>query len=250
MARIIMNKRIRNFEYDVCLSFAGEDRNYVDEVAKTLKSQKIKVFYDLYEQSQLWGKDLYQRLDDVYSNHARYCVIFISKAYSERLWTKHELKSAQTRAFNENEEYILPARFDDTKIPGIRDTVAYIDLRKVNSSAFAEIIIEKINSNPQINIDFVLTNVGEGEKSSWYLKNSGDTVVDVVVTHRDQNGNFDKNVLKVSKLESDKLCKLDKWTHPLEFVASFKDKHGKEYSLTCKGHFNKLQNGNIFELPA
>jgi len=59
-----------DYRYDVCLSFAGEDRNYVDKVADELRAAGVRVFYDLYEQVDLWGKDLYVHLNDVYSGAA------------------------------------------------------------------------------------------------------------------------------------------------------------------------------------
>src|SRR3712207_5793444 len=103
----------RTFKYDVCFSYAGEDWAYVEQVAAELKESDISIFYDLYEQTSLWGKDLYVHLDEVYRDKARYCVMFISEHYSEKLWTNHERRSAQARAFSENREYILPARFDN-----------------------------------------------------------------------------------------------------------------------------------------
>jgi hypothetical protein len=137
-------RKSKNFQYDVSLSFAGEDRVYVKKVADTLRDRGLKVFYDEYEKAELWGKDLYAHLDDIYQNAARYCVIFVSKPYAKKLWSNHERESAQARAFRENKEYILPARFDDTAIPGLRETVGYIDLRKVQPAELAELIIEKV----------------------------------------------------------------------------------------------------------
>uniref|UniRef100_F4C9R2 TIR protein n=1 Tax=Sphingobacterium sp. (strain 21) TaxID=743722 RepID=F4C9R2_SPHS2 len=137
-------KKCFNVEYDVVLSFAGEDRKYVEKVANFLKKSGVKVFYDFYEDINLWGKDLYQHLDDVYQNKAKYAVVFISEAYSKKLWTNHELKSAQARAFSENEEYVLPARFDDTEIPGIRRTIGYVSLRDLTPIQFAKKIIKKL----------------------------------------------------------------------------------------------------------
>lgn len=130
--------------YDVCLSFAGEDRAYVAGVAKELKARNIKVFYDRFEETSLWGKDLYTHLSDIYKDHAVYCVIFISKNY-RKPWTDLERKSAQARAFYEQQEYILPARFDDTEVPGILPTTGYIDLNSHTPQEFAEIIIDKLN---------------------------------------------------------------------------------------------------------
>lgn len=99
-------------EYDVALSFAGEDRPYVEQVAQALKEAGIKVFYDDYERAKLWGRELYSHLDYVYRKASKYCVVFISRAYASKVWTNHERVSAQARALEENEEYVLPARFD------------------------------------------------------------------------------------------------------------------------------------------
>ncbi|WP_454045328.1 TIR domain-containing protein [Chryseobacterium sp. Marseille-Q8038] len=71
-------------EYDVVLSFAGEDRKYVEQVAKHLKNKGVKVFYDSYETVNLWGKDLYQHLDNIYQRKAKYAVIFISGEHIQR----------------------------------------------------------------------------------------------------------------------------------------------------------------------
>jgi hypothetical protein len=137
-------KKCLNVEYDIVLSFAGEDRKYVEKVANFLRKSGIKVFYDMYEDVNLWGKDLYQHLDDVYQSKAKYAVVFISEAYSKKLWTNHELKSAQARAFSQNEEYILPARFDNTEIPGIRKTIGYVSLADLTPIQFAKKIIKKL----------------------------------------------------------------------------------------------------------
>jgi hypothetical protein len=109
------------------------------------------VFYDDYEKVNLWGKDLYAHLDYVYSKAARYCVIFVSKAYAKKLWTNHERQSAQARAFQENQEYILPARFDSTPIPGIRPTIGYIDLAKLKPKALSRLIVEKVGRHRNAN---------------------------------------------------------------------------------------------------
>lgn len=133
------------FEYDVCLSFAGEDRSYVEDVARELRSRGVRVFYDKYERANLWGKDLYEHLDNVYRESARFCVLFVSAHYARKLWTTHERKSAQARAFRENEEYILPARLDQTEVPGLRETVGYVDAAQTSAPELAELVVEKLD---------------------------------------------------------------------------------------------------------
>lgn len=145
------NKKPISFEYDVCLSFAGENRIYVRHVADILKTKGVRVFYDKYEQVDMWGKDLYVHLNEIYQNTAKYCVLFASKHYAKKVWTNHERQSAQARAIQQHSEYILPAKFDDTQIPGLRPTIGYIDLRKIAVKQFAEMIIKKIGERQQSN---------------------------------------------------------------------------------------------------
>jgi hypothetical protein len=144
---------VAGHEYDVCLSFAGEDRPYVDAVAAALRERGIRVFYDAYEKAQLWGKDLYEHLDYIYGSAARYCVLFASEHYAKKLWTNHERRSAQERALSEHGEYVLPARFDETKIPGLRNTVGYVSLSDLAPSELADLIVEKLG--PQIRENFM-----------------------------------------------------------------------------------------------
>lgn len=132
------------FAYDVCLSFAGEQRTIAKELAAALIAKGIRVFYDEYEVASLWGKDLYEHLDYVYREAARFCVLFASEDYAAKVWTNHERKSAQARAIEENSEYILPVRVDGTEIPGLRGTVGYVSLAEHGPEALAVLVEKKL----------------------------------------------------------------------------------------------------------
>jgi hypothetical protein len=45
-------------EYDIAISFAGEDRQHAGELAKQLKAEGARIFYDRFEQADLLGKNL------------------------------------------------------------------------------------------------------------------------------------------------------------------------------------------------
>lgn len=124
--------------YEIVLSFAGEDRNYVEKVAEFLRTREVALFYDEYEEAALWGKDLHEHLHKVYSGSARYCVMFISKYYAEKVWPTHERRSAFEKAIEAKHEYVLPARFDDTEIPGLHKTIKYVDLRTKSPDQLAD----------------------------------------------------------------------------------------------------------------
>ncbi len=130
--------------YDIVFSFAGEDRTYVAKVARYLKTKGVKVFYDEFESADLWGKDLAEHFSMIYGQSARYCVMFISAAYVKKMWTRHERRNALSRAVEEHQDYILPARFDDTPVDGIRSSIAYISLEMLSPLHFAKQILKKL----------------------------------------------------------------------------------------------------------
>lgn len=136
--------KIKIESYDLAISFSGEDRKIAEEIATHLTKLGYTIFYDRYEQANLWGKDLYGHLNEVYSKKARFCLMIISKNYANKHWTNHERKAAQAKAFTQNEEYILPLRLDETEIPGLNSTVGYIDYNKTGLMATLELLQEKM----------------------------------------------------------------------------------------------------------
>ncbi len=171
-------------DYHVALSFAGEDRPYVEEVATHLARNGVGVFYDNRERVNLWGKDLYQELSSIYRNRAHFTVVFISQHYARKLWTQHELKSAQARAFEESREYILPARFDDTEIPGILKTTGYVDLQTMSPQELAEEIMAKLRESG-ISLDVPISKAKGSSSESQDHRNAGTRATKAFV----ENGN-------------------------------------------------------------
>lgn len=139
-----------DYKYDITLSFAGEDREYVDKLARILVDSDVKVFYDKFEEAELWGKDLGIHFEFVYRRSAKYCIPFISVNYERKIWTNYEIRNAISRAIETKEDYILPAKFDDTQIDGLRTTIGYIDLRKYTPEEFAKIILRKLEKEDNI----------------------------------------------------------------------------------------------------
>ena len=134
----------REWQWDVALSFAGAQRDYVEQVAQALKAQGVRCFYDADEQIDLWGKFLPEELPTIYGEQAAVVVVFISAEYAERDWTRLERRAALDRAVRERREYVLPARFDDTSLPGLLSGIVWVDLRGRTPQEFAAMIIGKL----------------------------------------------------------------------------------------------------------
>lgn len=131
--------------YDVALSFAGEQRDYVRSVAARLRESDVRYFFDEDNEVDLWGRNLVDVLDRTYRHSARFVVMFVSAAYAEKVWPNLERQSAQSRAITEMEDpYVLPVRFDDTDLPGLPPSVFYKDARESEPDALAELIEAKV----------------------------------------------------------------------------------------------------------
>lgn len=139
-------KDTEEYEYQIALSFAGEDRIHADQLARLLNKQGIRVFYDDFERATLWGQDLYRYLTEIYQKKAKYCVMFISNHYAKKRWTNLECRAAQARAFQENYPFIIPIKIDNTEIPGILPTVAYMSLKEDGINLIFQTLLNKLKA--------------------------------------------------------------------------------------------------------
>ena len=165
-------------QYDVALSFTREDRIHAKQLAQLLKSGGFRVFYDEYEMPHLARKNLYDELSSVYQNRARYCVMFVSEHYARKWWPNHERESAQARALVEqNREYILPVRLDNTEIPGLLMTVGYLDMRLMTIEEVYQVLEQKLTAvksqnkhgeKPHSREDFIALAREHANIGGWY----------------------------------------------------------------------------------
>jgi GTPase SAR1 family protein len=135
-----------NYEFDVALSFAGEQREYVEQVANILERKGLEVFYDGFKQSQLWGKNLIEYFQEVYYSRSKFCIMFISSDYLRKMWPVHERRSATTRDLEQFGEYILPVIFEDVDVPGLDKYKGYLDARKLGPEDIAKAFLEKLKA--------------------------------------------------------------------------------------------------------
>jgi len=141
---IVFINEVSPFEYDVALSFAGEDRDIARKLFKALESRNVKVFFDEVEKHILWGKNLRDYFSKVYGPKSRYIIPLISKSYPDKDWPDYELYIAKEEAKKREGEFILPVRLDDTKVVGIHGTTGYLDFRKEGIEEIVNTFLEKL----------------------------------------------------------------------------------------------------------
>jgi len=133
-----------DYEFDVALSFAGEQREYVEQVATILERKGLEVFYDRFKQSHLWGKNLIEYFQEVYYSKSKFCIMFVSNDSLRKMWPVHERRSATARDLEEFGEYILPVIFEDVDVPGLDKYKGYLDARKLGPEDIAKAFLEKL----------------------------------------------------------------------------------------------------------
>lgn len=128
-------------QFDIALSFAGEDRAIAQRLAQALKQRGFIVFFDDDQQADLLGENLTEYLAEIYRNRSRFCVVLVSTHYVKKRWTRHEWRAAQARAFeNFDEAYILPIRLDGTDLPGLLPTTGFLELDASSDDSIGNIV--------------------------------------------------------------------------------------------------------------
>jgi len=155
------------FTYDVCVSFAGEDRVFVERAVRSLKQRRVTCFYDRDEQADLLGKNLITFLDEVYRKKARHCLMFISKHYPLKQWTNHERESIQARVFEGGVDYLIPVLLDDTEVPGVLPTIGRIDGRQNDPSQVAALIQTKLRGKAKPRKRTIKPATPTGRRVNW-----------------------------------------------------------------------------------
>lgn len=173
-------------EYDVCFSYASENREYVRKTADLVSKMGIRLFYDEHKRAEVWGKNLREYLKQIYKEKAKFCVVFISKDYASKKWTMHELDSVLERT--PSDRFILTVRFDDTEIPGFSPDEAYIDSRKYLPEQLAELIKEKLGELEKKDLSLSYGLVHSYELDEMKGSTAADAVSGNTLRRRDEPG--------------------------------------------------------------
>ncbi len=131
-------------QYEVAISFAGEQRPYAEALSRHLSQYGIAHFYDAENEALLWGKNLAEEFHGIYTRKTRYVLMLISKEYIDKQWCRHERRSAISEGLKRTEEFILPVQLDSVWPDGIPTDVHRVDGRKKAPAEVAALIAEKL----------------------------------------------------------------------------------------------------------
>lgn len=139
-----------SYEYDVAVSYASEQRWYVEEFVRHLKKKRVKVFFDKHEEIQLLGVYLHEELLKIYSEGSRYIIIFLSKDYLKKAYTMWEARTALGESVRRN-NCVIVIKFDDSTLPGLHETLNHLETKAFPfPSEFADFFYQKLKDKPYV----------------------------------------------------------------------------------------------------
>ncbi len=134
------------FEHQVAISYASEDRKIAGYIAELLRSKGVSVFYDKFYKSELWGKKLSTWFKKKFGKSSRFVLVLVSRYYPVKDWTDFEFSIAAAEEKKRKDEFILPVRLDDTKLPGLPSDKVYLDLKKEGLEEVVNCLVQKVKT--------------------------------------------------------------------------------------------------------
>jgi hypothetical protein len=145
------DKESQEYRFKVGLSFPGEDRNKIRQVADFLSEYYGKecIFFDEYYISELARPNLDQYLGKIYGKQCKLVVPFFSSDYKTKQWCKLEWRVMKSIIFDgKRDDAIMPFRLDSTEIDGLLDIDGYVDAVDMSPKEIADYIRKRVDTSP------------------------------------------------------------------------------------------------------
>lgn len=138
---------LADHHFDVALSFPGEARAYVEQVAQHLERLlgPDRYFYDRNYTAQLARPSLDTFLQGIYRDGSRLIVVFAGGDYQRKDWCGIEFRAVREIINERDHDRIMFVRMDDGEVEGIFGHDGYADARQHEPSEIAAFIEERVS---------------------------------------------------------------------------------------------------------
>lgn len=133
--------------YDVAISYTGDDKQITRQIAESLRKRGIKVFFDEYAQSELWGRNLYESLTTIFEN-SRLCIVVLSESYTQSQWASLEFRNLVAHSRVKDSFSILPIIVGSVRT-GLLNDLASLNWSNTDADKVATLVEERLKSLPQ-----------------------------------------------------------------------------------------------------
>ncbi len=142
--------------FRIALSFAGEKRNFVAEVAAILAKRfgKDKILYDKYHNAEFSRSDLAFYLPDLYEKEADLVVAVFCPDYENKEWCGLEWNAIFGLLKKREVDEVMLSRFGRVEGKGLHGLAGYTDLDDLTPAQAADGILERLAINEGQPSDF------------------------------------------------------------------------------------------------
>ena len=133
-------------QFDVSLSFPGEKRSFVSQVAAGLRKRSVNVFYDQDFEAELARPDLDVLLQRIYHDCSKLVVVFICRDYEQKEWCGLEWRAIRDLIKKRQGQNLMLFRFDDAEVAGLLSIDGYIDLRGRTPEDAVKAVLQRIKA--------------------------------------------------------------------------------------------------------
>lgn len=103
-------------EFEIAISFAGENRALAKYIAEQLEEIDVRVFFDEYYESNYLGKAWSREFERIFVSDSQYVVCLLDSNHRDKIWPTFERECFQKRVSNAE---VLPIYLDDSNFAGI-----------------------------------------------------------------------------------------------------------------------------------
>jgi hypothetical protein len=136
--------------FRVGLSFPGERRDFVRQIAERVRDAVGEVFYDEWFTAELAVPNLDTKLQGIYADDCELIAVFLCEKYNEKEWCGLEWRAIRELIKKRRDEDVMPFRFDDAAVPGIFSIDGYVDLRNRTPDEAAGFIVQRCEHRQDI----------------------------------------------------------------------------------------------------
>lgn len=152
-------RKPRAKRFRVALTFSGEKRTYVAQVASILAKRfsEAEVLYDKYHEAEFGRRDLSFYLPDLYHDQADLIVVVVCRDYEQKEWCGLEWDAIFDLLKKRKNDDVMLCRFDNATVKGLYSTAGFVDLDGKTPELTATRILERLALNEEKPKDYYLS---------------------------------------------------------------------------------------------
>jgi hypothetical protein len=142
-------KEPSSMRFKIALSYPGERRDFVKQVADRLADQvgRDRVLYDRYYEAEFARPGLATYLQHLYHDESELIAVFLCTDYERKEWCGLEWRAVLDLIKQRQAATVMPLRFDDTEIPGLFSIDGYVWIGGRTPQEIADLILQRMNIN-------------------------------------------------------------------------------------------------------